>query len=379
MFAHTVPADISILRTDLLNFCVDAGFTKVGEDIVRLRAYQFNTVSASFFLPESGYYLVSQSDVNASIHNQEFDGHRMVIKDPAGSCYIHLIFYTYGRNATRYGQSEPVAYMDGYLSTGMGGTPDSGAGMCKLASWRSLPISFTGIDMYAGTTSEGRIWVHLAVEEKPLIFSHLGFGSIEKSLDFTGGDFISANSWGFLKGTGSDAAPTYCSFCQSGITQESATIVPNGFYCPDLDEDGKGNPDNVYRALNGVKHSVRSDMELGSTSLRARIFTMSNVPGDAVNAGDLSIANLPLPNPWSGTSPLFPIYVYANNSLNSQYRGQAGYFSGVRAANVQNYNPRDEIILGSDIWAAYPLSAKEGVLPYPYHCYNQGLAVLKNG
>jgi hypothetical protein len=119
-------------------------------------------------------------------------------------------------------------------------------------------------------------------------------------------------------------------------------------------------------------------MERGCTSLRLQFWVALQGAADGAG-GDLSLSGMPLPNPWSGTSPLLPIFVYASSGQDIKYKGQAGYFAGVRAVNVANYNPKDEIVLGPDIWVTYPASAKAGVLPTNYDSGAQGYAVLKNG
>jgi hypothetical protein len=119
-------------------------------------------------------------------------------------------------------------------------------------------------------------------------------------------------------------------------------------------------------------------MNYGNTSLRYTT-GVNELPSVTINlGGGLTPTLFPLPNPWSGTSPLFPILVYALDGTNINYAGEAGYFKGVRALNVKNFNPKDEITLGPDTWVVYPARGKEGVIPAAYSCtYNRGYAILK--
>ncbi|MDR3154304.1 MAG: hypothetical protein LBW85_08565, partial [Deltaproteobacteria bacterium] len=312
-----------------------------------------------------------------------YGGHRAVLKDPAGSCYIHLIFYSYGQNGERYGVSEPVAYMDGYLSTGWDSSADGSPGTCKLMTWRNLPAgALTGVDFYSGTTSQGRLWVHVAVEEKPLVFTHMGFGSLEKTLSFTGGDFIFANG-GSGVNTGSNNSATvhatYCSRQYVYVYNEAGRRLVPGFYAPDLDYEGKSDQANLYRTMAGTDPAVRPDMDLGCTSLRYTEYLSDGVTASAGGGGDMTPATFPLPNPWSGTSPLFPISVYVTDARDRNYKGQVAYFKGVRALNVMNFNPKDDITLGSDVWTVFPICCKTGVLADRWNSKYQGFAVLKNG
>ncbi|MDR1037356.1 MAG: hypothetical protein LBT40_12555 [Deltaproteobacteria bacterium] len=382
MFKRTVPADLSIFRSDLADFCEESGFEKVLVDTVTMKQPRNN--NTAIYTPGSGYFMFSAMDDNVSIADgTQYEGHRMVVKDPAGDCYIHLIFYSYNYSVSRYGNGELHGYMDGYLSTGWTvGAVDSHPGICKMTVWRSLPLTFNGLDMYSGTTSEGRLWVHVAVEERPLLFNHMGFGSMEKSLDFTGGDFIAPNSKCFIPPAG--AAQTsvnifgaYAGYSHNSGSTSLASFWPSGFYCPDLDMDGKVSPDNLYRMMCG-NNVTRPGMERGCTSLRLTFNSSTVTPANG-QGGELSSMNMPMPNPWSGTAPLLPIYVYASDGTDIRYKGQAGYFAGVRATKVDSYYPKDEIVLGPDTWVTYPASAKVGIVPDIYQCYNQGYAVLKNG
>lgn len=74
---------------------------------------------------------------------------------------------------------------------------------------------------------------------------------------------------------------------------------------------------------------------------------------------------------------MFPILVLAQDGGDSNYAGPVGYFPHVRALNVANLNPRDEIVLGPDVWAAYPSKAKAGVLADVYVTRDYGYAFLK--
>jgi hypothetical protein len=94
--------------------------------------------------------------------------------------------------------------------------------------------------------------------------------------------------------------------------------------------------------------------------------------------GELSPQQFPLPNAWSGTSPLLPIILFAIDGINTNYSGPAGMYKGVRAVNVKNFNAKDEVSLGPDTWVIYPARAKEGLLPASASgSFDNGYAVLK--
>ncbi|MDR3152896.1 MAG: hypothetical protein LBW85_01155 [Deltaproteobacteria bacterium] len=385
MHLHTVPADMAVLRNDLYNFCVSAGFTGVAMDTVTLTCGVLTGGDIRSLWPAGSGFFLMPFDVDASGYyansGKAFTAWRAVVKDPAGSCYIHLLFYSHGTSVPRRGVSGiPVFYVDCYISTGWDGSADASPGICKACTWRNVPESFYGVDFYAGQTSEGRRWVHVALEESPLVYNHMGFGSIEKTVDFTGGDFISPNGHMFIMQRHIQHG-AYASFTTGPYNSGTVGYLQPVMYAPDLDAPGKLRPGNLYRTIAGYFYDQqleRPELDIGSTSMRC---TYSSATPDAYDGGggDLSVQTFPLPNPWSGTAPFLPIFVYASNALDMKCKGAAGYFSGVRSVNVKNFNPGDEITLGPDVWATYPVCAKPGVVPSGHDSGYQGYAVLKNG
>jgi hypothetical protein len=385
MFQHTVQGDISILRTDIGNFCAGAGFTKVCEDTTSL-TYSSGADYNARYAPGTGNVTISGLGSNSNYYKSPANGtswpaYRIVLKDPAGNCYIHLLFYTYNLDSYRDGTLETAAYMDYYLSTGWngsGGLPDNHPGLIKLGVWYNLPTNFTGLDLFAGTNSEGKLWAHFALEEKPLVFSHLGIGTFEKFLDFTGGDYIQASMTMSIYGLNwNNTVFPYGmdNFLGNGNFPQNK----NGYYAPDLDTPNKKYPGSLYRSTNGQSYPAheRVDCERGATSLQ--ITNYNQAVDQSMEGGELSIKLFPLPNPWSGTSPLVPIYILATDGNDFTYHGVSGYFPGVRTLNVFNYNPKDEISLGNDVWKIYPARTKIPTLSPNCCTQNQGYAVLKNG
>jgi hypothetical protein len=264
-----------MLASDIAAFCVSAGFAKVADDTVTLK-YQ-NSVNTDITTPGTRWAMpfgsvIGQPGVN---YNTSISTKRYVFKDPAGSCYIHLLFYTLGGNRLRDGTQEPTYYCDYYLSTAFDGDVDDHTGICKLGCWFNLPTIYTGMDMYSGLTSENKLWVHIAVEEKPMIFNHMGFGSIEKFLPFTGGDFITAHCLPIITSANSsgNASFAYCSY--SNTYDSSQPHIQDGYYAPNLDTVNKANADNLYRKTKGL--STRANMEQGCSSLRIPLLS-TNIP-----------------------------------------------------------------------------------------------------
>jgi hypothetical protein len=382
MFSHTVPADISLLRSDIGAFCQSAGFSIIAQDTVLLSYYQGSSVE-----PNTGRVLLNSSflpNQPQPANNTVTNVYRLVLKDPNGDCYLHLLFYSFNLNTTRDGVSEITSYMDSYLSTGWGGAenlPDNHPNLIKMSVWQSLPSTFVGLDLFAGTNSDGSLWAHFAVEEKPLVYSHLGIGRFEKFLDFTGSDYIQNQIMTDIMSTSYSAFDCYPYAVSTYYVAGASTVAyyRNLYYAPDLDIPNKIDPANLWRSMfkNLDNYYDRPGCERGVTSYQIR--TRGQSYNGNLGGGELSIILFPLPNTWTGTSPLFPIYISAVDGIDRNYLGPVGYFTGVRAVNIQNYNPKDEITLGPDIWKVYPVRTKSSVLsPYAYTS-NQGYAILKNG
>jgi hypothetical protein len=290
----------------------------------------------------------------------------LTAKDPGSTQTYAMAFYTLGSNRLRRGIYEESWYMDYRMNNR------------KAGVLFNLPGSVEALDMFAGTNSDGRLWAHFAIEEKPLVYSHLAFGTIEKFMSFTGGDFITAHF--LLNIIGAVNASVYAYSCAT--YNWTNFVCTNAMYAPNLDAANKIDPGHDYRSLmsyvTGYAHAF---FEPGHTSLRVLEGATwpASIGYTAKSGGEISIPSFPLPNSWTGNSPLFPVMTYANNGQNTDYSGACGYYSGVRVANIANYQARDEIVMGSEIWKVYPVVAKEGVLGNAYTTHNQGYAVLKNG
>jgi hypothetical protein len=344
--------------------------------------WNYNGAVAMPFMENNGYCCtMSQNFLGYAgpANNAQTIGYRVVLRDPAGECYIHLIFYTFNTSQLRDVLVEPVAFMDYYMSTGFSPgitQPDGQENNIKLGCWVNLPTAFAGLDMFAGTNPDGTLWAHFAVEEKPLVYGHLGIGTIEKYLDFTGGDYLQGQSMSAILASNSNVAGFFpygvCQFCGGAFAG-----YHNGFYAPDLDVPNKRDPARLYRSTTDgwdVQYDNRTnfDIERGRTSSTVSTYSAST-------SGELSINLLPLPNPWTGTSPLFPIFVLAVDGNNRNYSGPVGYFRGIRSVNLANFNPKDEITLGNDVWKVYPVRTKDAALSPRARTVNNGYAVLKNG
>jgi hypothetical protein len=365
MYQHVNVATVPGLVTAIENFCVSAGFEVSYVAETKLAPGNLNGVYQDI-INSTDYLQVTSSTLGNNVNKDTpVNANILTIKDPNSSQTHTLTFYTYGGSMTIHGVGQKGWYMDYRMN------------QKNLSSLHIIPENLSGADMFWGTTSDGKLWAHFAIEGQAMIYTHFGLGVMEKLLDFTGGDYITAHF--FIRITGGSGAGTNTSFLAYGCRSTGGTFWrPPAFYCPDLDEDNKSDPANDYRSMYGTNIFSRTDFELGHTSLYYDSANTGVAYSNAIG-GEISINNFPLPNVWSGNSPLFPIIVYARNGKNTTYAGACGYFKGVRAINVANYLPRDEVTLGSDTWMIFPAVAKQGIVADSFSTFNQGYAVLKNG
>jgi hypothetical protein len=369
MYSNSTPANTTILANNIASFFVSAGFNVTNDNITLVNG---PGTEATRYTPGSGSLLYYVGSLGV---NTPFPVQRLVFKDPSATCYHHMLFYSLG-NTVRDGYTEPTVYVDYYLSTDFDSEKtDDQTNLIKAGMWYSLPTTFAALDLFAGTNSEGKLWAHIAVEEKPMIYHHFGFGSIEKFLNFTGGDYISGGYYSWITTTNAGHA-TYGTW--GSFTGIGAAYPQSAMYCPNLDAANKIDSTYNYRLFSGPvgTSSNRPGVDFGYTSLRVAGGATS-LPYVAKVGGELSPVSFPMPNSWSGTAPLLPIIFYAINGKDLNYAGPAGYFKGVRVLNIANFNPRDEISLGPDTWKVYPVRAKQGIVTY--HTLNTGFAILKNG
>ena len=366
-----------MLVADLASFCVSAGYSKLAEDTVSLLFHRSTPNSVAIgngMSIISSYYEKGSNSVDHQV-----SANRLVVKDPGADCYVHMIFYTSGDLLSYEGANSVRHHVDFYLSTGWdpGAAFDNHPGLVKATTLISLSPAPISLEMFSCVTSEGKLCVHAAVEDRPMAYAHFGFGCLEKLLDFTGGDYVTADCslYSLYNYFGWCSAYSSWGWVQN---ESQSSMLQSAFYCPDLDGPNKYDAANLYRYFSSYSGNAlaRYDMEAGSSSSRITYDNYAMV-NNVYMGGDLSIANLPLPNPWSGGTPLIPIIIFARDGADRAYSGPAGYFGGVRAINVKNLNPRDEIVLGADVWKAYPCKYKDGVLGATWCTNNQGFAIKR--
>lgn len=222
--------------------------------------------------------------------------------------------------------------------------------------------------------------IHLVIEETPGRFRHLSFGFVTQYGTFTGGQYLTA-----------------------GCPIENATTTPYDFTVTNammpFGMNGLGPSKSSLTTYGYPGTIVRADID-GLTVGWRYITTgfYDTASGDAYGCGSYvnatksrggpsgtqsqnslghDLAYNCAPQSWNGLAPMLPCYVGA---MRSPYNGNwtlLGEFTGVRFLNISNFNPGDELTLGTDVWKIFPLFNKAYTPLSEPISYDYGLAYRK--
>lgn len=205
---------------------------------------------------------------------------------------------------------------------------------------------FPSYHFFADDTAP-RDYIHVAVQPESGLYRHFGFGSLVKFGDnWTGGEYVYGHDMStatnappdnvlhncFLDGLATagslQIARSATVRIASGLLNQGAAVwgVSNAAASASLGTDTAG---NVRRQIHG---GFRAGME-------ARGF------GNPI--GSLS----------SGIVPLYSIGAYYRDPTASRVQ-LLGYMPDVRALNIRNFSPEEEVTIGSDTWVVFPFSRR---------------------
>lgn len=380
MYQQAYPVNIASLVTETAAFAGLAGFETVANDTVILKYTTTFNMSTGAGVVGSGYVMAGGLPYSTRpANNAEISCQRVVLKYPGASVYVHMLGYEAG-TANREGVIQPVTFIDFYMSAGWAGAGyiDGGhADLIKLGPLYSLPASFLTVYFFGGSDS-----VHVVIEETAQVYMHFSFGAIEKQIDFTGGQYVTFSCLPIINGMASNSY-NYAFSCRTIYSVGSYPgVYGTSVYAPDLDSPNQRPTRTApYRNLGGHNNiagrSAGSIIDHGASSVCAARTGTSPISSDFLYDGVLTQSQFPLPNSWSGISPLLPIYAIAHDGNNQNYNNIYGHFPITRHLNLANVNPGDEYALGTDTWKLFPLRAKTSALAQYGYSGNHGYAVKK--
>ncbi len=188
-------------------------------------------------------------------------------------------------------------------------------------------------------------YIHVVVEPTPGMFRHFGFGTLDKRGDnWTGGEYV----FGHYQDTSVNA---------TALDPNTQTLL-----------DGIGGTQDRLRAATvriaaGLPNQSPAiwgvSAQLASASLLTD--TAGNVRRQIHGGYRAGLEARGFGNPaGSFSSGLIPMY-----SIAARYRDPSnprvtmlGYLPNVRALNIRNFAPKQEVVIGSDTWIMFPQSIK---------------------
>ncbi len=209
----------------------------------------------------------------------------------------------------------------------------------SLRAETNLPSApYAGYQFYSYADS-----AHGVIEYSAGKYRHIGLGNMIKVGSYTGGDFAAGTYWkqtgGVIdqKQSGSHRWPFHgltsailtASISQTVFRADKTSPIPQWRYC------GKISPQSGYARGSTLEGPY------GNTNDTLGIFK------DSVNN-------------FNGRHILLPIYMFASDEASRWM--PAGMIDNVRIVNMTNLSPGSELVIGSDTWAVYPISQKNGTV-----------------
>jgi hypothetical protein len=268
-------------------------------------------------------------------------------------------------NSTGYSSSTPADDMPG----------DSGCGdASNIDYYQERHVNFTDgegndnagpFNAYHFFAGEGdNPYVYAVVESVAGVYRHFGFGNLEKTGDWTGGEFAYAHYWGayedepwrdrhavMLDATENNRPDKAASMRVEGLPGQDPTskwgVFIDSYYANDAGDDTAGNP---RVPLAGTARTGGLTHYLG--------WIRASKNGAYV--------------------PLIPIIAfYRDREPTPEEWMWLGQMPGVFVVNIANFSPGDEFTRGGDTYKVFPLVRKQYLNSNTEETRHAGVAYLK--
>ena len=185
-------------------------------------------------------------------------------------------------------------------------------------------------------------YIHVALEFAPYIYRHFGFGELEKSWDWTGGEYCYAHNQ--RTGSTKNQEILLHSYSVSTLYERPATIHMEGL----VGQPGSSKWGTCGLASPGASWSDRNGND--------RIRLKGGIPGGMLG----SVFNMLPSNSGAGFIPLTANAIFYQNVAPApdQYF-LLGFQPDVRALNIKNFDPKDEVTISGDVWKLFPSVRKQ--------------------
>jgi hypothetical protein len=207
-------------------------------------------------------------------------------------------------------------------------------------------------------------YVHVVVESSADVFKHFGWGALDKTGDWTGGEY----AYGHLKVANGAIATTDTMlldglFADVASAQESRAATLHLESLPNQVAGGKWG--NVWGRDNGAEND-------NQTVPKAKV----NVQGGFRGGPTASPFGRYSAGSASGGIPMYPIELYYQDVANSRVY-YLGRMKDVRGVNIRLFAPRDVVNIGGSDWYVFP-SQQKSVGSSATGTNNQGIAYRRD-
>lgn len=367
-------ADIGTLLAALKNFAVANGWTELANDGYTLT---FPTYPSSGSSRHDNTQSMVSSLSSSDAYKNQSEASVPATRVALGKNGVTWQLFAFHKKLYKNGVNGTYACLESWVCDGWN------AGVAAHLQTNNRKYALIGplaTSLYAYHLFANGDFVHLVVEETPGRFRHLSFGFLAKYGAFTGGQYLT-----------------------SGCPIESVTTTPYDFNVSNalmpFGMNGLG-PSRANLATYGYGGSyVRADIDAMSVGWRllttgywdaanSDIYGCGTYVNAAKSRGGASgiqsqnslahdLAYHCSPQSWNGLAPMLPCYA---GVFRSPYNGNwtlLGEFPDVRFLNISNFNPGDELTLGTDVWKIFPLFNKAYTLQSEPISYDYGLAYRK--
>ncbi len=370
-------ADLNTLLTAIKNFAVANGWTANATDTFTLTfpTYPSNG-NATHVGTMSMVSSVSGSDAYKNQSETSLTSNRIVLTKNGVSYQLFAVNKKLYKNGVNGTYSCLEAWVCDGFTAGV-------AANLQTNNRKFVMVGPMATSLYAYHLFSNGDFVHVVIEETPGRFRHLSFGFINKYGAFAGGQYLTA-----------------------GCPIESFTTTPNAFnsvnHTIPFGANGQG-PSRVSLATYGYPGTyVRADIDgwtVGWRLLTTGYWDTANLDvcgcasyanvtnnragyisgGPQVTLHTLAhdLAYHCSPQSYNGLAPMLPCYAGVNRTPYIGTWTLLGEFPDVRFLNISNFNPGDELVLGTEVWKIFPLWNKAYTLGAEPISYDYGLAYRK--
>lgn len=204
-----------------------------------------------------------------------------------------------------------------------------------------LTGSYTKYHLFTNSTGD---YIHIVVEVDPGYFKHFGFGLLDKTSSYAGGEYSVSV---YHENTRTlDAAQSSVLFMGAGNAAYLGAVRGSTIRAV---YDGAT---SHWLALQVFPHSSVEQEGQGTDSPQANN-NLSKLFEDWYKYGITTYNQL---------TPLAPIVLFAGRAANLS--SPLGVVKDLRTLTIENFNPSQEVTIGSDTWIVFPKTRKSSALGF---------------